>query len=228
MQKKFDSFYFLHIRKNGGRNYMYNFISPLKDIIENSGINWLSYDIKGNSHNQWLDKITDLTYVTCTFREPCKQMVSLYVHNESFKSQSDISKENFLKWFNDKEGRYNYNNQSKNIVAPIIIGKKGTFVYDRELATKENVLNKISKMSLFIKTKELTENNRLIIQNKILSDLSIKNTEINNVRWEQERYSSNHSKDLYDSLTQKEKEDIRSACFIDSEIYETDSLFWKP
>jgi hypothetical protein len=226
-QKIFDSFYFLHIRKNGGQSYTHNFLDPLKNIIKDSNIDWLSYDVKGNTHNQWINKITDFTYVTCIFREPCKQIVSTYVHNESFKSESKINKENFLKWFISDQGRYLYNNQSKNIVSPIIISKNGTFVYDEKLTTKENVLNKISKMSLFLKTQELTENNRLIIQNKILLDLNIKDAKINNVQMEENKYKNSHSKEIYESLSEKQKEHIASLCSIDSEIYETKNLFWQ-
>ena len=227
MQKTFDSFYFLHIRKNGGRSYSYNILDPLIHTVESFGINSLNYLVNGNSHNQWINEITDLTYVTCTFREPCSQMVSLYVHNESFKSQAIINKENFLKWFNSQEGHYLCNNQSKNIVSPIILSKTGTFIYDNKLTTKENVLSKISKMSLFIKTEKLTENNRSIIQNKILIDLNIKNVKIINQKWKEDGHKDDRSKNIYDSLTEKEKNHIRSACSVDLEIYETDSLFWK-
>jgi hypothetical protein len=227
IKKTFDSFYFLHIRKNGGRSYVHNFLDPLKPIIENSNITWLNPHVSGNQHNQWIKEITNLTYVTCTFREPCKQMVSTYVHNESFKSGNNINKENFLQWFDSDEGLYLHNNQSKNIVSPIITNEEGLFMYDEKITTKENVLNQISKISLFLKTEEITEKNCSTIQNKILLDLNIKDAKINNVKWNEDEYKSSHSKEIYDSLSKKEKEHITSSCSIDSEIYQTETLFWK-
>ena len=82
-------------------------------------------------------------------------------------------------------------------------------------------------MSLFLKTQDLTEKNRLIIQNKILLDLNIKDVKINNQKWEEDKYKSNYSKEIYNSLDKKEKEHIISSCSIDSEIYETKTLFWQ-
>jgi hypothetical protein len=228
MTKIFDSFYFLHIRKTGGRSYKDNFLSPLKDRMEMSNIKILNDNIDDyDSHRQWLDEINDLTYVTCTFRDPCEQIVSLYVHNKSFKLNSSVSKKEFLNWFEKNENGLSSNYQSKNIVSPPMTDGNNINFFNKKNITKDQVLNKISKMSLFIKTETLKENNRTPIQNKILSDMNIYNLNINNLKWKDDEYKNNYSKDIYNSLTIKEKDSIRSTSSVDSEIYESESLFWK-
>jgi hypothetical protein len=230
MKKTFDSFYFLHVQKTGGRNYMYNFLTPIKDIMITSNIHWLNTQPYGSAHNQWLEQISDLTYVTCTFRDPCEQIISVYVHDESFKSDPSVSKEKFFNWFKDSQenkSAYYINYQSKNIVSPPIDEMGNSTIFNHNKITKEHVLNKISKMSLFIKPEILTKNNQKFIQNKILSDLGIKNAIVKNLEWKENEYRNSSSKDIYNSLTNKEKEYIRSINYIDAEIYETEHLFWK-
>jgi hypothetical protein len=222
-----NSFYFLHIHKTGGRNYMYNFLNPIKNILEKSNISWLNNEKNGNGHEQWVSEIDDSTFITSIFRDPCKQIVSLYVHTELFNLNNNINKLRFLKYFKDNNGGFVTNFQSKNIVSPTVYNNEDKTTYYNQHITKDEVLNNISKMSLFIKPEILKEINQNTIQNKILLSLGIKNKDIINQQWEEDKYKMYKSKEIYESLSKKEKEYIRSASAIDSEIYETNNLFWK-
>jgi hypothetical protein len=223
MNKMFDSFYFLHIQKTGGRSYMDNILNPIKKTLLDSKIMLLNRERNGSDHNQWIDEITDLTYITSTFRDSCKQVVSLYVHNKIYKLENNINKEDFLKWFKNNE-IFLTNFQSKNM---ILHPNYKVYEVNCSNMTKEDILNKISKISLFFKPEILQEKNQLTIQNKILSDLQITNAKFKNYKWQENRYKNFQSKEIYESLTKKEKNYIKTVNFIDSEIYETDSLFWK-
>jgi hypothetical protein len=226
-----NSFYFLHIQKTAGRNFRYNFLDPIKPDLLESGISWLNNEKNGHGHNQWLREIDDLTYITSSFRDPCKQMVSLYVHQEISKLNDCITKEGLLKWFKDENGEVGFisNFQSKNIVSPTVYFKENNITFYNKNITKNEVLNNIYKMSLFIKPEILIEKNQTIIQNTILSGLNIKKQKINNPEWIQSPWGheNSQSKEIYNSLTKKEKEYIKTLNPIDSEIYDTESLFYK-
>lgn len=234
MNNNFNSFYFLHTQKTGGRGYTYNILEPIKHILGENKIRWLNTIISDTSHTQWLNTIDDNTYVTCTFREPCQQLVSLFLHSHTIDSEgeltnkdlSNITKKDFLMW-HDEETLALKNYQSKNIVFPTLSDKKYFFKkMQNNNILKEHVLAKIDKMSLFIKPEIITKNNQSIIQEKILTDLGITIQEIKNPKWQENRYKSTYSKIIYESLTNSEKEYIRSVSNIDTDIYETADLFW--
>ena len=85
MNNKYKDFYFLHIRKTGGR-YVKLFI--LKNL--KNSINVIE---TGEKHSGWIDKITPETYVFTVFRDPVKQICSLYAHAVSQKANLlEISK----------------------------------------------------------------------------------------------------------------------------------------
>jgi hypothetical protein len=224
-----NSFYFLHIQKTGGRNFMYNFLQPIKPVLLESGVSWLNNNKNGSGHNQWITEIDNLTYVASSFRDPCKQAVSLYVHQQIHELNNNISKEGFLRYVKNKEIGFVSNFQSKNIVSPTIYIEEKKTTFSNNYITKDEVLRKIYKMSLFIKPEILIEKNQVIIQNTILSGLNIEKQQLNNPKWVQSPWGHKNvqSKIIYESLTEKEKEYIKTVNFIDSEIYETQSLFYK-
>jgi hypothetical protein len=76
-----------------------------------------------------------------------------------------------------------------------------------------------------IKPEDLSENNIEKIQNKILLDLKIFDKKITNRPYNFQEYSNSQSKEIYETLTKKEKEKIKTLSSVDSEIYETHSLF---
>ena len=235
MIKKFDSFYFLHIPKTAGRLYVFNFLEPIYDSMLKSNINNIKDRINTSDHSQWRSEITDSTYVTTILRDPCKQLVSLYVHSltvNEFNTIKDtsgvtINRKTFLLWIKKHEQTIK-NYQSKNLMFPTIKAEESFFIKfkDNSFITKENVLNRISQISLILKPEDLSENNILEIQNTIMSDLNIKNFQPNNKKYQREVYRDINSEFVYSSLTHKDKEYILSLSDIDSEIYETKNIFF--
>ncbi len=234
---KFNSFYFLHIPKTGGRLFFYNVLFPLKNILLEAKIkelNSLQMDgpINYYDHSQWKKEINSSTYVSSIFRDPCKHMVSLYTHSQTvnrnqivFRNNS-IDKNTLFEWLEQNEdGAKNY--QSKHLVLPTVIKDENGFkqFLNNEIITKNNVLNKINQLSLFIKPEDLSENNIEKIQKKILVDLKIPNKKITNRAYNFEEYSNIQSKEIYETLTNKEKEKIKTISSIDCEVYETSNLF---
>ena len=233
----FNSFYFLHIPKTGGRLFFYNVLSPLKDIFLESNIKELNIlRVNGlrnySDHSQWKKEIDSLTYVSSIFRDPCKHMVSLYTHSQTvsrdqlvFKN-NDIDKNTLFDWLEENEdGAKNY--QSKHLILPTVIKDENGYkqFLNNEIITKDNVLDRINQLSLLIKPEDLSENNIEKIQRKILLDLKIPDKKITNKPYNFQEYSNGQSKEIYETLTKKEKEKIKLISNIDCEVYETPSLF---
>lgn len=233
----FNSFYFLHIPKTGGRLFFYNVLSPLKDIFLESNIKELNI-LRVNSlrnysdHSQWKKEIDSLTYVSSIFRDPCKHMVSLYTHSQTvgrdqmvFRN-NDIDKNTLFDWLEENEdGAKNY--QSKHLILPTVIKDENGYkqFLNNGIITKDNILDRINQLSLLIKPEDLSENNIEKIQKKILLDLKIPNKKITNRPYNFQEYSNSQSKEIYETLTKKEKEKIKLINNIDCEVYETPSLF---
>ena len=231
----FNSFYFLHIQKTAGRLYVYNFLLPLKKILKDSNIEYLDNRINSSDHSQWRDDLDNLTYITTLFRDPCKQVISLYVHGLTVDSNgqkinssiSRITKKDFFLWFkNNKEALKNY--QSKNIISTTIKKEESFYLTFSKMNsfTKEDVFNRINKISLILKPEDLSENNIDKIQKKILFDLNINHDNIKQNLYNREHYRSLGSEFIYNELTDKEKKYIYSISSIDSEIYETKDIFY--
>jgi hypothetical protein len=234
----FNSFYFLHIPKTGGRLFFYNVLFPLKDIFVESNIKELNIlKINGlrkySDHSQWKKEIDSSTYVSSIFRDPCKHMVSLYTHSQTVSRDqlvfrnNDINKNTLFDWLEQNEdGAKNY--QSKHLILPTVIKDENGYkqFLNNEIITKDNVLDRIDRLSLLIKPEDLSENNIEKIQNKILLDLKIPDKKITNRPYNFQEYSNSQSKEIYETLTKKEKEKIKLINNIDCEVYETQSLFY--
>jgi hypothetical protein len=235
---KFDSFYFLHIPKTAGRFYTHAIIDPVRRTLINNDIKII---VDQNAHQQWHTEITNKTYITSLFRDPCEQLVSLYVHSKlvrfegikAITEDSNMDKDSFLYWA-EKSFHYIKNYQSKHILFSNtkdyleceMNAKVSENFRNNKLVTKDKVFSNISKISLLIKPQMLTDDNVIKLQNQILSDLNIQNTSIRQLNYNKPDYENIYSKQIYDSLTAKEKEDIKLISPIDCEIYETNSLFW--
>ena len=233
----FNSFYFLHIPKTGGRLFFYNVLFPLKNILVEAKIKELNIlemngPINYYDHSQWKKEINSSTYISSIFRDPCKHMVSLYTHsqtvdrNQLISRNNNIDKNTLFEWLEQNEdGAKNY--QSKHLVLPTVIKDENGYkqFLNNEIITKNNVLDKVKQLSLFIKPEDLLENNIEKIQTKILFDLKILDKKITNRPYNFQEYSNSQSKEIYETLTKKEKEKIKTLSSVDSEIYETHSLF---
>jgi hypothetical protein len=236
--KTYKDFYFLHIPKTGGRLYLDTFILPVEDNIINDGIIHLYNKEKEIGHRQWIEDISEKTYVTSIFRDPVEHCVSLYSHvktldingyQKNIKNDKELNKKNFFIWI-EKHFNTIQNYQSKHIMVPTIddFYMLTPDLNQNNLTNKDETMNKVSKISLLLKTNDLTQENVVKVQNKILLDLRIDKTEIYNGPYNSKQFENKFSKKIYKSLTKKEKQFIETLNPIDLEIYETSSLFWNP
>lgn len=233
MNNTFDSFYFLHIRKTGGRFYIHAYLNQIKETIIKENIKYLDDRVGLSDHSQWRDDINNSTYITSIIRDPVEHVISFYSHKTLLddggrvpkQKQQELTKKEFFDWYTEKQNLLR-NYQSKNFINSTIMGTEKINPYQNNEINKKDLLDRINQVALLVKSTTLTNENIPIIQNKILDDLGIKDKYIDPKKVIQSDFENPYSKNLYNSLTNKEKEYIRSISDIDSEIYETETLFW--
>lgn len=233
--KTFNSLYFLHIPKTAGRFFTHNVIVPLEPIIKEHGI--YSHYTRDTyvAHQFWADFITDDTYIVSLLRDPVKHMVSVYSHYSMLDDGAqrsvpvgslEYNKETMFNWI-DKYKDFVSNLQSKNF---LISNPDNGFIYsettrDCQVST-DIIFNRLKKVSLILNSEDLTKNNVKKAQYKILDDFNISGVEIKHSLQKASNYWNPDSTRIYNSLTEKDKEIILSLSPIDSEIYNTKSLFY--
>jgi len=235
MNNKFNSFYFLHIQKTGGRDFVFNVVESIKPTLLKNNIKFLDNDINETSHSQWRKDITNMTYVASIIRDPCKQAISFYVHShtiDNFGNKNNnnftLSVNDFFDWFYQNESVMK-NYQSKNFILSTIENKE-SFSQDfakNNLINKNDVFEKIKKVSLLLKSEVLKQENVDKIKNKIFNDFDIIDYSIDKIYWDNPENKNINSTMIYNLLTEQQKEQIRSISNIDTEIYETDDFFYK-
>jgi hypothetical protein len=233
----YKKFYFLHIPKTGGRYVKTYILSQLRN----------KYDVIGleERHSGWIDQIDEETYLFSIIREPVEFVCSLYAHVVSEKagllkleviestmkeSMRDhvtnihLDKEYLFKWLD--VNKWTYNMQSKHILNGSTPGKN---IIDN-IVQKYQFTNDIDKELLYARLKSI---NLLIRQNslydpevivkKIANDLDIEMA--GEIQKDELTFHNMASSNLYNSLTEEEKDYIRNLFSIDLEIYNDHSIF---
>lgn len=195
------------------------------------------------------------SYIYTNFRDPVKRIISHYTwqaykcvyYNFTEYKYEDINLYNFEKWI-DKFYLNLCNFQSKNLVYfnnnEDFYKKAGKLIWDKDSVPtldhgffkddfknfeidKNNLSNNLKRINLLVKSENMkSENNQILIANKIFSDLNIKNPiiKIGSEYANQTHFSEN----LYNSLSESKKEYLYEMSNIDSEIYFSNSLFYDP
>lgn len=239
MNNKYKDFYFLHIRKTGGR-YVKLFI--LKNL--KNSVNVID---TGEKHSGWIDKITPETYVFTVFRDPVKQICSLYAHAVSQKANlleisknSDdhldnlnknikdihLDKKYLFAWLERNKWVYNIQSkeilrgstESKNVIDQII--QKYTFNNNID---KDLLYTRLKRINLLVRQTSLYDPEPIV--KKICSDLGI--DFIGGVEKDQLTFYNMASSNLYKTLTEEEKAEIEKLFDVDCEVYNNDDLFYK-
>lgn len=239
----YNSFYFLHIPKTAGRFFTHNVVVPLREPLINNGIHSF-YDRENYvAHQHWGNFITKDTYVTSIIRDPIKHAVSSYCHFTMLDAGAqrtvplaldEFNKIDMFKWW-EYHLDFISNQQCKNFLIedPGIrkdgtkIGYGNSQVMKNCTVTKEIILKKFEDVSLLIKSENLSLQNVNKIHNKILNDFGITDFKINHKIQKASNYWNPDSTRIYNSLDKKDKERILSYSPVDSEIYNTESLFYK-
>ena len=216
---QYNSFYFLHIPKTGGRflkRYLIPHISKNLKIIEGE-----------DRHGGWDKNIDDNTYILSALRDPIKLICSLYIHlvtirldlliNDSISHLNiknvNLDKKYFLQWI-EKATEY-HNIQSKNI---LISGPVFDKLYEFSIFKKIDIktLEKRIDRINFIVDQDYMMKNPDYVFSKICYDLNIeKPTIVNDIT----TYSNIGSKILYDKLDENDKNKISKYFDVDYMIY---------
>ena len=221
---KYNKFYFLHNMKNGGRFIVNSVIYPIREQLQNNGI-----EIINNNkilHSNWHSRIDDKTYVFTVLRDPASHSISLYSHRKTLDQNGmptkdklfSLSKEDF---YNDITTNHRFRNfQSKGYM-------RNEFTINRFETTEINIDEELfkkrkEKVNLFLDFKEIN-GKELEIQEKIFSDLNIEG--ITKKTNNPVVFFNPESKRFYNEFSDSEKESIRELNKIDNDLYKNANYY---
>lgn len=199
--------YFIHIAGTGGRS--------LKEYVLNPLLN-KNAEIVGK-HNGWSNAINDSTYIISIFREPVKHACGFYLHFLYKKEYGTDIKKLFLEHYRNSESLYNF--QSKNFITAgqAFNYETGKYFNSDIIEIDEDLLEKrVSRIDLLI-SQDLLFHDIQYVANILAEDLDLHRIKIDNV--DKYKHVNGMSADLYNSLTEDEKEEIKRYNSIDYKIY---------
>lgn len=237
--------YHFHVHKTGGVWFLTNVVPELGNAMRP----YLNHTLN-NSHILEENRLLPLDlnkedYVVSSFREPVKRTVSHFAwlitgavpifykdpFNKDLGSYSDITVDNMMEWIEIRKD-YISNYQSKLFSYPLVHQRLGMgyadALLDSFIPNKTDVYENINKVDFLYRTEQGTDSNKEEMKNIIWDEFQIP---AEKRIWTPSTNAWDHahdvSKDLYNALSPSQKEYIASINDIDSEIYETSSLFWK-
>jgi len=244
---KYNKVYFLHIPKTGGRFLTKYILRPIESTLKDNGIELVKSPEDMRQHAGWPSWIDDQTYIITVFREPCEFFVSSVCHSEAGKkglideTQWHIIKESgkdlrvskqelydtLLRWeyikdFQSQNFMFNPGPEVKSIL------HESKRKHDNKIVlNKKEVYDKLNRVNLMIRTKDLKSMDYSLLIDKISKDLGIE-INLDLPQTNKEYFKNNASEFLFNTLTQEDKDHINKSFMLDKEIYENDSLFWNP
>lgn len=225
----YDSYYHLHVCKTGGRwfaeTFLYdNLYTHLRLNKKMSIINRkIANDDFGYTHFGWHPAINSSTYIVSGIREPVSQICSLFVDARKIKEFDENIKNRFLREIKDPKSNLYKNNQSKHFFYGQKIKDYGSFLKASGENYEEVCIERANRVDYFYVFEE--NMNPKLIMSKMISDLDIDKTKFD--IWfsyidEKNEYigKNNASKELYESLSLEEKNEIlNNLADIDNKIY---------
>lgn len=240
---KYNKVYFLHIPKTGGRFFTKYIINQIKPILKENGIDILPLPEKVKKHGGWHEGIDDNTYIITVFRDPVEFFVSAIAHMVADQQRMvdkdndfvitareniiDISKEFLF----DKLDQIKYlkDFQSQNFILnpqEAFILKQAKDYYDENFVFDKNLIyQRIARVNLMIRHKDLKHMDYNILIKKISKDLEI-DIPIDLSSADREEYKNSSSDALFNKLNEDDITKIYNNFLFDKEIYDNDSLFW--
>jgi hypothetical protein len=240
---KYDKVYFLHIPKTGGRFFTKYILEPIENTLKENGIDVVKLPPNVSKHGGWHKEIDDKTYIISVFRDPVEFFVSVIAH--MFADQERMLDENKDHIIKDKtkildipveavrnkivQLDYLKNFQSQNfILSPTQNHIIQESIKEHNIGNaidKELVYERIKRVNLMIRHKDLKNMNYSVLINKISKDLGI-NINIKFPEADREHYKNNSSEVLFDKLSKDDINFIYENFLFDKEIYQNDSIFW--
>jgi hypothetical protein len=239
--KKYNKVYFLHIPKTGGRFFVKYILNPMEDVLKENNIEIIKEIKDGFPHSGWHKDIDDNTYIITLFRDPAEFFISAISHlvyesaglldDGVVKKDSpilDIKKETLYKELEKFKILQNFQSQNF-ILSPknqIDIVKESVNYYLKNKSfNNELAYERVKRVNLMIRQKDLKTMNYLKLIKKISEDLGIDiNIDLSNI--DKENFKNNSSELLFSKLTKEDLEIIYNNFLFDKKIYEDDSLFW--
>jgi hypothetical protein len=241
---KYDKVYFLHIPKTGGRFFTKYILEPVEATLKENGIDVVKLPPNVSKHGGWHKDINENTYIISVFRDPVEFFVSAVAHMSADEkglidevndyivkdkeSILDIKKE-FL-YEKLEQLKYLTNFQSQNFLLTAIEGQllqEARKAYSQnKVINKELAYERIKRVNLMIRHKDLKSMDYSILINKISKDLGI-DIDIKLPAADREHYKNNSSEVLFNKLSKEDTDLIYNNFLFDKEIYENDLLFWK-
>lgn len=245
---QYKKFYFLHIPKTGGRFLKRLFIDPVRDILQSNGIEFVEKN-PNLWHHGWHEGIDKDTYILSCMREPVSWTVSYFthlkyqenkaidIHPDHFHSQEilrqvELEKSQIFNWLEKEPYRDNY--QSKNFLLNPSLSFKirmdQFFLNAHSMGytiDRAKLSDRLNRVNLLIKMEDLKVVDYNILLDKIFSDLNIQSDFRLPDNLDRNHLSIDTSNILYNTLNDSDKEKIGAIMDIDSEIYNTDNLFWR-
>jgi hypothetical protein len=240
---KYNKIYFLHIPKTGGRFFTKYILEPNESVLKQNGIDILKLPENVDTHGGWHKDIDENTYVISVFRDPAEFFVSLVAHmvadqNGLIDEDKDyIIKDKSLIIDIDKQFlfdqidqlKYLNNFQSQNFTLTpeknqLVTESRRSYNNGINLDTKL-VNERVNRVDLMIRHKDLKNMNYSELTNKISNDLGI-DIKIQITKENRDHYKNISSEILFNKLSKDEIELIYQNFLFDKEIYDNDSLFW--
>jgi len=229
----FNSLYFLHIPKTGGRYFFNKFIDPISEQInilhDPKKIDYSN--LRYGQHLGWSKDISDDTYVVTILRDPIKRAVSFYTYIlgnivGAIKEGEEV-KNIFLykKYFIDfLESSYFYHDHSSKHLMYDFYYENNMFIDNNLKYKMQNLDDKVKRCNLILKLEDLKKINDIDICNKISNDLKLNFYApfTNN-----KNYKIKSSDNLYNSLTENDKKYLYKFLEIDYHVYNS-ANFWQP
>ena len=183
-------------------------------------------------------------FVVSSFRDPVKRTVSQFAwtffrvdtfYKNPFDTSLGVYTEptvaNLMEWVNIRES-FLSNYQSKLLTYPLTPTKLGMhysdILFDQYTTTIESVNTHLVDVDLLFRTEQCTNPNKEELKTIIWDEFLIPAEDrVPYTSTISESHSNAVSSDLYNALSPADKSIIANISPIDSEIYETSSLFWK-
>jgi hypothetical protein len=235
-----NKFYHLHIPKTAGNYVRSELTSSLEESFKENDIAFVV------GHLCWVQYIDQYTYIFSTLRDPAKRTASHFafmvrspyfnLDDISIEDRDNPSVKDFMTWL-DTYPHYINNFQAKNLIFnPPTHGstEPNNFFFFKEPSFLEMSLDEakvwenVKRIDLLMKDTQLTDENMKASKQHIFDSFGISESKTQHImdgyKWHN---VTENSKKLYNRLSRSDIDKLYDINKLDSEIYFTDSLFWR-